>query len=138
MIHLPRIFVVLIALVLAGPAHAQQLVCRNVQWEPGCIDARLNKQTCPQALGAEAARGTLAIDGNKATARDLGPVADYIMTERATGDFALAGERIGAGQFIRGHGTFNRSSGKLTLFLSLGKDRNDDFIIQRGLQAECR
>jgi hypothetical protein len=125
------------SLATGAEAQTKQFVC-SVKWEKDCIDALLNRRTCPQALSPAAQKGTLTIEGERAKTRDLGPVVDYAMVKKATGVFALEGEWSAPGQHMRGHGTFDLSTGKLTLFLSLGKHPGDDNILQRGLMADCR
>ncbi len=124
-------------LVSAAQAQTAELACK-VKWEPVCIDARLIKQQCPPVLATETSSGALRIDGPRAATKNLGVVTDYALTRKGANEIVLEGAWTGPGQYIRGHGTLDTAAGKLRLYLTLGKDRNDHDTIQRGLEGECR
>lgn len=127
---------ILLSFAVSAQAQTIQLVCK-VKWEAECLDARLIKQKCPAVLAADANSGTLTIEGGKARTKALGIVIAYAVTKTGANELALQGEWSGPGQFVRGHGTLNSATSQLRLFMTLGKDKNDHDIVQRGLEGNC-
>jgi hypothetical protein len=139
MISASRIFSPILLLLLATAVQAQtlQLTCK-VQWEKDCLTAVLRRQECPKVFGPETATGTITIEGNKARTKDLGVVTEYSVNKPKANEFALEGEWTNSGYYMRGHGVFDSSTWQLRLFMTLGKNRSDENILQRGLVADCR
>lgn len=132
---LPALFLLWAA--SGAQAQTNQLVCK-VKWDERCIDALLIKRDCPRLLGAAAASGTLKLEGKRAQTSGLGIVTDYAVVQKSANEFAFEGEWRAPEQFMRGHGTFERASGRLRLYMTLGKHPGDDHILQRGLVADCK
>jgi hypothetical protein len=135
-----RVLAAALALVFCRTlAEAETVQACTVKWEKDCIDALLKRHECPLVFGTLSEKGTLTVDTDrsKVRTRDLGIVTEYSFVRRP-GELMLEGSRDIPGYYMRGHGTLDPASGRLKLYFTLGKSRDDANILQRGLEADCR